>query len=220
MRARNKAFRWPKGVSGNPDGQSRHYHVCRKLAREAGPEIMKVLIGLALDSADDERVRNVCATAVLDRGGVKPIDKPEAEPESKAAFRSARVFGGGRGVDRGGAEADVSWRVGTGRAGGDPARRSVGLPQGCLILATTRLFDSKGTCQKSAAWTYWQNTGALRAVHRLRVNTRVFATAATASPPPAHIIGIRTAPTVGTSSTRDRTAASKEDPTMGGGSRG
>jgi len=45
-----------------------------------------VLIDLASDSAADERVRSVCAVAVLDRGGVKPIDKPEPEPESKAAF--------------------------------------------------------------------------------------------------------------------------------------
>jgi hypothetical protein len=48
--------------------------------------MMKVLIGLALDPAADERVRSVCAVAVLDRGGVRPIEKPEAEPESKAAF--------------------------------------------------------------------------------------------------------------------------------------
>jgi hypothetical protein len=85
-RARNRAFRWRKGTSGNPSGQSRFYHESRKLAREAGPEMMSVLIGLAKDPAADERVRSVCAVAVLDRGGVMPIDKPEAEPESKAAF--------------------------------------------------------------------------------------------------------------------------------------
>jgi hypothetical protein len=48
--------------------------------------MMKVLIGLANDPAADERVRSVCAVAVLDRGGVMPIDRPEPEPESKAAF--------------------------------------------------------------------------------------------------------------------------------------
>ena len=86
IRARNRAFRWPKGTSGNPTGQSRFYHECRRLAREAGPEMMKVLIDLASDPAADERVRSVCAVAVLDRGGVKPIDKPEAEPELRQKF--------------------------------------------------------------------------------------------------------------------------------------
>ncbi len=50
------------------------------------PEMMKVLIDLASDSAADERVRSVCAMAVLDRGGVKPIDRPEAEPDQRPAF--------------------------------------------------------------------------------------------------------------------------------------
>jgi len=50
MRARNRAFRWPKGVSGNPDGQSRHYHACRKLARDASPAMMLELIGIDLDA--------------------------------------------------------------------------------------------------------------------------------------------------------------------------
>src|SRR6266446_5969476 len=35
--ARGKAFRFPKGQSGNPDGQSRFYHESRKIAREASP---------------------------------------------------------------------------------------------------------------------------------------------------------------------------------------
>src|SRR5215469_16128058 len=86
IRARNRAFRWPKGTSGNPGGQSRFYHECRRLAREAGPDMMKVLIDLALDTGADERVRSVCAVAVLDRGGVKPIDKPEPEPEPRQNF--------------------------------------------------------------------------------------------------------------------------------------
>jgi hypothetical protein len=71
--ARGKAFRFPKGQSGNPDGQSRFYHACRKLAREASPEMMAGLIDLA-KNAVDERVRSVCLVAVLDRAGVRPID--------------------------------------------------------------------------------------------------------------------------------------------------
>ena len=76
--ARGKAFRFPKGQSGNPDGQSRFYHACRQLARDASPEMMAGLIDLA-KNAEDERVRSVCLIAVLDRAGVRPIDYDPAE---------------------------------------------------------------------------------------------------------------------------------------------
>jgi hypothetical protein len=85
MRARNRAFRWPRGVSGNPTGQSRFYHECRKLAREASPDMMLGLIDLA-KNAEDERVRSVCQMAVLDRAGIRPIDKPEPENADRPAF--------------------------------------------------------------------------------------------------------------------------------------
>jgi hypothetical protein len=73
LRTRTKAFRYPKGQSGNPSGQARFYHEARRIAREAGPEMMYGLVELACE-AEDERVRSVCLIAVLDRGGVKPID--------------------------------------------------------------------------------------------------------------------------------------------------
>ena len=53
--ARGKAFRFPKGRSGNPDGQSRFYHACRQLAREASPEMMAGLIDLAKNAVDEGR---------------------------------------------------------------------------------------------------------------------------------------------------------------------
>jgi hypothetical protein len=82
--ARGKAFRFPKGQSGNRDGQARFYHQCRKIAREASPEMMRELVDLAKTAAD-ERVRSVCLIAVLDRAGVKPIDyDPKAEGPKKA----------------------------------------------------------------------------------------------------------------------------------------
>ena len=87
MRARNKAYRWPKGVSGNPGGQAAIYHQCRKLARDASLDMMRGLVDLARN-AEDERVRSVCLIAVLDRAGVRAIDRPEVEPESKPAFVS------------------------------------------------------------------------------------------------------------------------------------
>ena len=50
--ARGKAFRFPKGQSGNPDGQSRFYHECRKIAREASTEMMRGLVDLARTEAE------------------------------------------------------------------------------------------------------------------------------------------------------------------------
>ena len=86
MRARNRAFRWPKGVSGNPTGQSVFYHEARKLGRRAAPAVMQELINLALH-AEDERVRSICAVAVLDRAGVRPVDfDPAEERQERPAF--------------------------------------------------------------------------------------------------------------------------------------
>ena len=86
MRARNRAFRWPKGVSGNPTGQLLFYHQARKLARRAAPAVMQELIDLALH-AEDERVRSICAVAVLDRAGVRPVDfDPAEERQERPAF--------------------------------------------------------------------------------------------------------------------------------------
>jgi len=64
----------------NPDGQSKFYHQCRKLAREALRETKRRLIALA-KNAKDERVRPVCLVAVMDGAGIRPIDKPEPEQE-------------------------------------------------------------------------------------------------------------------------------------------
>jgi hypothetical protein len=78
LKARTRAFRFPKGQSGNPSGQSRFYHEARKIARQASPQAMRDLVELSR-TAEDERVRAVCLTAVLDRGGVRPIDYDPAE---------------------------------------------------------------------------------------------------------------------------------------------
>jgi len=80
-----KAYRYPKGVSGNPSGMNRYYFECRKLAKEASPEIMRELIRLGL-TAEDERVKSVACVAVLDRAGVKPIDHDPAEDQVKPTW--------------------------------------------------------------------------------------------------------------------------------------
>ena len=66
-------WRWRPGQSGNPGGLSKFYIESRRVARDAAPDVMRELVRLAL-SAKDERVRSVCAVAVLDRAGVRPID--------------------------------------------------------------------------------------------------------------------------------------------------
>ena len=74
--ARTKAYRWVKGVSGNPSGNSRFYYECRKIAQQASSDMMRGLVELA-KTAEDERVRSVCLIAVLDRAGIKPIEAAE-----------------------------------------------------------------------------------------------------------------------------------------------
>lgn len=83
-RTADKAFatRFKRGQSGNPSGQSRLYHECRKLVRHASPEMMKELIELARTAAD-ERVRAVCVIACLDRGGVAPISLEQQSSQSR-----------------------------------------------------------------------------------------------------------------------------------------
>jgi hypothetical protein len=69
-----KAFRFRPGVSGNPRGFSKFYHEARKIARDASPEMMRVLVALTPNEETDERVRSVSAVAFLDRAGIKPMD--------------------------------------------------------------------------------------------------------------------------------------------------
>jgi hypothetical protein len=67
------------GQSGNPGGMSRFYYECRRIARDASPEMMRGLIELAR-TAQDERVKSVALIAVLDRAGIRPVDyDPNAE---------------------------------------------------------------------------------------------------------------------------------------------
>jgi hypothetical protein len=74
-----KAYRFPKGVSGNPTGMSRFYFECRKIFQENSPELARAAIELALDPDTDQRVRSVLIVAGLDRAGVKPMDYDPAQ---------------------------------------------------------------------------------------------------------------------------------------------
>jgi len=86
LQARNKAFRWPKGKTGRPP-LSRAYFEARQLARLASPDMVKGLIGLAMDTNEDSRVRSICMLAVLDRGGVRPVDyDPNEDQQQRPKF--------------------------------------------------------------------------------------------------------------------------------------
>jgi hypothetical protein len=132
LKARTKAYRFPKCQSGNPDGQSKFYHQCRKLAREASPEMMRGLVDLA-KNAEDERVRSVCLVAVLDRAGIRPIGQTGSGTRATVTLRSGALQSRGSGDHRAGAEADVGRReLGSG-GGGHRARRRVGRHKGPKI---------------------------------------------------------------------------------------
>lgn len=86
-RAALKAFRFPKGVSGNPKGLDRAYREARKVARGWSPEIMAAMARMALDENEDGRVRAVCGFGVMDRAGLGPIDYREFQ-EQERSFES------------------------------------------------------------------------------------------------------------------------------------
>lgn len=54
---------------------------------KAAPDAVKTLIDLMNNPQEDGRVRSVCAVAILDRAGIRPIDKPDPALErDKPAF--------------------------------------------------------------------------------------------------------------------------------------
>lgn len=73
------------GQSGNPSGQSgRHGEVVR-MAREASPEVMRALIGIALDPSEDARARIVACQEILGRafGRIKAEVKDVTEEPAR-----------------------------------------------------------------------------------------------------------------------------------------
>jgi hypothetical protein len=77
----HQAYRYPKGVSGNPSGMSRFYFECRRIFQENAPELARAIVELALDQDADQRVRSVCLVAALDRAGIKPMDYDPAQEQ-------------------------------------------------------------------------------------------------------------------------------------------
>src|ERR1700761_3595293 len=88
-RAKIKAFQFKKGQSGNALGLNKFYLEARRLAREASPAAMKELINLMM-GAEDERVRSLCALAVLDRSGVRPLEHQQVLDEIEAQKKAQK----------------------------------------------------------------------------------------------------------------------------------
>jgi hypothetical protein len=115
---------FPKGVSGNPGGKSKHLEELRKLALENCPRALKRIVELV--ESEDERVAMMAAKEILDRGIGKPKnaedgdeanaksltiniirytdgDKSPAQLESTAiSVRTVEIPGGGREEGSGG----------------------------------------------------------------------------------------------------------------------
>jgi hypothetical protein len=81
-----KAYRYPKGVSGNPSGMSRFYFECRQIFQENSPELARAAIQLALDPETDQRVRSVLIVAGLDRAGIKAMDYDPAQDVTRPTW--------------------------------------------------------------------------------------------------------------------------------------
>jgi len=86
-----KAYRYPKGVSGNPSGMSRFYFECRRIFQENSPELARAAIELALDPETDTRVRSVLIVAGLDRAGVKPMDYDPSQDVTPPQWDPSRL---------------------------------------------------------------------------------------------------------------------------------
>jgi hypothetical protein len=54
--------------------------------------MMRVFIDLAMDTEADERVRSVCAVAVLDRAGIRPVDFDPTKEKPSAHDFNPRAY--------------------------------------------------------------------------------------------------------------------------------
>jgi hypothetical protein len=72
------------GQSGNPGGVAGRYQETQRLARDASPEMTRILIALANDETEDSRVRVVAANSVLDRAFGKPREIKPGDADADA----------------------------------------------------------------------------------------------------------------------------------------
>ncbi len=76
-RGRLRPFR--PGESGNPGGVAGRYQEVVKLAREASPEAMRVMIEIMRDADEETRARLVAIEGIFNRAFGRPREMPEGE---------------------------------------------------------------------------------------------------------------------------------------------
>lgn len=79
---------WPKGVSGNPKGHGGEYQRCLMLCREASYDAAKEIIRLSKES-EDERVRYMAATWIVERAWGKPQNYDPSKERAPTGFNPA-----------------------------------------------------------------------------------------------------------------------------------
>jgi hypothetical protein len=95
-KGRLRPFR--RGQSGNPSGKGGHYHEIVRIAREASPRAMAVLVQVMDDETEDTRCRLVAIQEILGRGfgkipaEVKDVAAPALEIESVSEEKLSLVI--------------------------------------------------------------------------------------------------------------------------------
>ena len=87
-----------KGQVGNPTGATGRYNEVVRMAAHASVDVMKALIGIALDQSEDSRARIVACQEILGRAygriraEVKTADGPATLDASKLSDRELEVL--------------------------------------------------------------------------------------------------------------------------------
>lgn len=80
----------PTGIS-MPADKREMYRIARMKAMVVAPEMIDVQIALARDRDCDPRVRAYCSNSLLDRAGIKALDKPETDDDARERFDPERL---------------------------------------------------------------------------------------------------------------------------------
>lgn len=79
---------WKPGQSGNPNGVPSIFHTIVRMCREASPDSIRELIRLR-DQSDDDRIRFMCATWLVERGFGKAKNYDPSKEKPATGFNPA-----------------------------------------------------------------------------------------------------------------------------------